>query len=160
MTSSWLLSLAPHPENSQFGFCVDGRTHQRKLSSTISEGKNISSGEATHSSNQEKGQYSSHLPEPKSNSNLQHDVYQKPHSVRTESSLRSTAASNQGFEACPVPGSVSQEHADYVVEAANYVEKAQLCEAKGDYDTSFALYKTGIAYLLGGVHGMVCSIRM
>lgn len=160
MTNSWLLSLSPRPENSQSGICIDGGTHQQKLSPTSSEGKNVSSGEATHSSNQDKGQYSSQLRESKSSSNLWHDVYLKPRSTQTELSLRSLAAKNQGFEACPATGSVSQEHADYVVEAANYVEQAQLCEAKGDYDTSFAFYKTAIACLLGGVQGMVCSIRM
>jgi len=152
--------LSPHQENSQSGICIDGGTHQQNLSATISEGKNVSSGEAAHSSNQDKGQYSSHLPDSKSNSNLRHDVYLKPCSTQTEFSLRSLAAKNQGFEECSAPGSVSQEHANYVVEAANYVEQAQLCEAKGDYDTSFAFYKTAIAYLLGGVQGMVCRIRM
>jgi hypothetical protein len=160
VSNSWLLSLSPCPENSQSGICIDGGTHQQKLSPTISQGKSISSGEATHSSSQEKGQYSWQLPESKSNSNVRRDVYLKSHLIQTELSLRSLAARNQGFEACPSPGSVSQEHADYVVEAANYVEQAQLCEAKGDYDASFALYKTGIACLLGGVQGMVCSTRM
>lgn len=87
-------------------------------------------------------------------------MYLKPRLTQTELSLRLLGAKNQDFEACLVPGSVSQDRADYVVEAANYVEQAQLCEAKGDYDTSFAFYKTAIAYLLGGVQGMVCSIRM
>jgi hypothetical protein len=160
VTKSWLLSLSPCPENSQSGICVDGGTHQQKLSPTISEGKNVASGEATHYSKQDKGQYSSLLPESKSSSSLQHDVYLKPRSTQTELSWRSLTARNQGVEACPAPGSVSQEHADYIAEAANCVEHAQLCEAKGDYDTSFALYKTGIACLLGGVQGMVCSIRM
>jgi hypothetical protein len=160
VTSSWLLSLSPHPENSQYGICIDGGTHQQNLSPTISEGKNVSSRGATHSSDQDKGQYSSQLPESKSSSNLRHDVYLKPRSTETELSLGSLAAKNQGFEACPAPDSVNQEHADYVVQAANYVEQAQLCEAKGDYDTSFAFYKTAIAYLLGGVQGMVCSIQM
>lgn len=160
MTNSWLLSLSPCPENSQSGICIDGGTHQQKLSPTISEGKNVSSGEATHSSNQDKGQYSLQLPESKSSSNLRHDVYLKPRSAQTELSLRSLAAKNQGYEASPAPCSVSQERADYVAEAANYVEQAQLCESKGDYDTSFALYKTAIAYLLGGVQGMLCSIRI
>jgi len=160
VTNSWLLSLSPCPENFQSGICIDGGTHQQKLSPTISEGKNVSSGEATHSSNQDKGQYSLQFPESKSNSNLRDDVYLKPRLTQTELSSRSLTAKNQGFEACLAPGSVSQERADYVVEAANFVEQAQLCEAKGDYDTSFAFYKTAIAYLLGGVQGMVCSIRM
>jgi hypothetical protein len=116
--------------------------------------------EATHSSSQEKGQYSWQLPESKPSSKLWHDVYLKRHSPQTDLSSRSLAARNQGFEACPAPGSVSQERADYVVEAATYVEQAQLCEAKGDYDASFAFYKTGIACLLGGVQGIVYSIRI
>jgi hypothetical protein len=160
VTNSWLLSLSSCPENSQSGICVDGGTHQQKLSPTISEGKNVASGEATRYSYQDKGQYCSLLPESKSSSNLQHDVYLKPRSAQTELPLRSLTARNQGFEACAAPGSVSQDHADYIVEADNYVEQAQLCEAKGDYDTSFALFKTGIACLLGGVQGMVCSKRM
>ena len=160
MSNSWLLSLTPGQENSQSGMCVDGGTHQQKSLPTVSQETFISSGESTHSGSQEKGEYSQQLSESKCISSLQHGAYLKPHLTQTELSSRSLAVRGQSFAACPTRGSVRQEHANYVVEAANYVEQAQLCEAKGDYDASFALYKTGIACLLGGVQGMACSIRM
>jgi hypothetical protein len=158
VSNSWLLSLSPGPENSQTDISVDGATPQQKLSPTISQEKSIPSGEATDSSSKEQRRYPWQLPEQKSVSNLQHDVYIKPYSTQIESSSP-CAARDQAFEAYltppMTPGSVTQEPASYIVEAANHVEQAQLHEAKGKYDAAFAFYKTGIACLLGGVQGMV-----
>jgi hypothetical protein len=159
VSNSWLLSLLPGPENSQVDGTVEGVTPQQRLASTISQEKSICSGEAIHSSSQEQGQYSWQLPDKKSISNPQHDIYIKSHSTQREAFPRPHEARDEGFEACPIismiPGSITQEPANYIVEAANHVGQAQLHEAKGDYDAAFAFYKTGIACLLGGVQGMV-----
>ena len=43
--------------------------------------------------------------------------------------------------------------AEYIVEAANHVGQAEQHETKGDFESAFAFYKTGIACLLSGVQG-------
>ncbi|PNF33390.1 hypothetical protein B7P43_G04157 [Cryptotermes secundus] len=158
VSNSWLLSLSPGPEKSQSDIHNDGATPQHKLSpTTVSQENGISLGKATSSNSQEQGPYSWQVPEPKSISSLQHDVYVDPHPTETESFSRLCAGRNQGFEAgqmqAVMPGNVTQEPASYIVEAANHVGQAQLHQAQGDYDAAFAFYKTGIACLLGGVQG-------
>jgi hypothetical protein len=158
VSNSWLLSLSPGPENSQTDISVDGPTPQQKLLPTIFQEKGVPSGEAAHCSSKEQSQYPWQLPEQKSDYSPQCDIYIKPYTTQTESSSP-CAARDQVFEAYltppMTPGSVTQKPTNYIIEATNHVGQAQLHEAKGEYDAAFALYKTGIACLLGGVQGMV-----
>jgi hypothetical protein len=160
VSNSWLLSLSPGPEKSQVDVQFDGATPVCKLSSTTtSQEKDISSEKVTTSSIQAQGQYSWQVAELTSVSSQHCDVYIEPQPTKADSFSRLHADRSQGFEACParnmMPGSLMQESANYIVEAADHVGQAQLHEAQGDYDAEFAFYKTGIACLLGGVQGMI-----
>ncbi|KAJ9600594.1 hypothetical protein L9F63_026268, partial [Diploptera punctata] len=47
----------------------------------------------------------------------------------------------------------TNDSAAYIIEATRHVEQAQQYEMKGDFESAFAFYKTGIACLLSGVQG-------